>query len=323
MAKPRLGKLEAVEVVECWPDEARDFTPWLAEEGLAMLGEALNLELEVEGTEVPVGRFSADIVARDTAGNSRVVIENQYGRSDHDHLGKAMTYAAVLDARTVVWVAPRFTEEHRKAIEWLNEHTDDNLELYALELRAFRIGGSEPAPQFEVVAGPNETVRDASTAIEAAASSERRQAQHDFWKAVSANLKEAGRIGSLRAPRPRYWYDVALGRTNVWLSLFADTWGKRVGVRVVLAAPVAAAALPQLEAQKVAIEREVGMPLVWNPHPEKAVKTIVGERAGDILEGAERSELVEWISRLAEKMREAFAPRVRQLDLARESAEEA
>ncbi len=127
--KQRLGKLTSVEVTECWPDEARDFTPWLATDGLSLLAEALGLDLVVEGTEVAVGRFSADIVARDTAGNSRVVIENQYGRSDHDHLGKAMTYAAVLGANTVVWVAPGFTDEHRKAIEWLNEHTDENLEL--------------------------------------------------------------------------------------------------------------------------------------------------------------------------------------------------
>lgn len=272
----------------------------------------------MEGTEVAVGRFSADIVARDTAGNTRVVIENQYGRSDHDHLGKAMTYAAVLGANTVVWVAPQFTDEHRKAIEWLNEHTDDNLEPYALELRAFRIGDSEPAPQFEVVAGPNETVRDASTAIEAAASSERRQAQFEFWRAVHANLKQAGRIGSLRPPRPKYWYDVALGRTHLWLSLFADTWGKRVGVRVVLAAPVAEAALAQLEPQKAAIEREVGTKLVWNPHPEKPVKTIVAERGGDVMEPARLGELVEWIARTTERMRDAFSPRVKELDLTQE-----
>ncbi len=192
-----------------------------------------------------------------------------------------------------------------------------------MELRAFRIGESEPAPQFEVVAGPNETVRDASTAIEVAASSERRQRQFEFWKAVHTNLKQAGRIGSLRAPRPQYWYDVALGRTNVWLSLFADTWGKRVGARVVLAAPVADTALAQLVPQQAAIENEVGMKLVWNPHPEKAIKTVVAERSGDILVTAAFDELVEWISRAAEKMREAFAPRVKQLDLSQEAEGEA
>ena len=113
----QLGQLHPVSVRSQWPDEAADFTPWLAkEESIARLGEALGLELEVVQTEVAVGPYSADILARDSAGDT-VVIENQLGKTDHDHMGKALTYAAVLGAHTVVWVAAAFSDEHRIVVE--------------------------------------------------------------------------------------------------------------------------------------------------------------------------------------------------------------
>jgi hypothetical protein len=130
------GMLEAVEIRECWEDEARDFTPWLAEAaGLALLQDALGIELAVEGIEVPVGQKRADILARDLTTDQRVVIENQLDRTDHDHLGKALTYAAVLGAGVVVWIARTFTEEHRKTLEWLNELTKGSLQVYGVELQ--------------------------------------------------------------------------------------------------------------------------------------------------------------------------------------------
>src|SRR5262245_26819312 len=122
-----LGQINKVPVRNLWTHEEQDFTPWLAtEENIRQLSDAIGLELQVEGIEVPVGPFTADILAKDSSG-AYVVIENQFGKTNHDHLGKMLTYAATLGAAAVVWIAERFTDEHRKAIEWLNDHTNEDL----------------------------------------------------------------------------------------------------------------------------------------------------------------------------------------------------
>ena len=162
-SKPQLGKIEAVGARHVWADEAADFTPWLAEEkNIALLGEALGLELEVESTEVAVGPYSADILAKDTGTGRFVVIENQLAKTNHDHLGKAVTYASALDATAVVWIAPEFTEEHQKALEWLNDHTTEDLAFYAVLLEVWRIENSPPAVRFNVISRPAGAARKAA-----------------------------------------------------------------------------------------------------------------------------------------------------------------
>ena len=121
-----LGELKLVNLREVWPHESADFTPWLAEESnIHRLGAAIGMELEVENVEVAAGPFAADILARDTASGDYVIIENQLGKTNHDHLGKCITYSAVLGATTVVWIAAEFTDEHTRALNWLNDHSDE------------------------------------------------------------------------------------------------------------------------------------------------------------------------------------------------------
>jgi hypothetical protein len=310
------GKLEQTDIRKYWNDEARDFTPWLATpEGMELLSKSLGMDLAVEGTEVPVGPYSADILARDLATEGSVVIENQLEKTNHDHFGKALTYAAVLGATTVVWIARTFTEEHRKAVEWLNELTKGDLAIYGLELQVWRIGNSDPAPRLEVICGPNETVRQAQAALDSKGQSETRQLQYRFWEDVRASLEATGKFQSLRSPRPQYWYDMALGRSGIHLSLFANTWAKRVGVRIYLSHRVADQALLRLEPMKPEIESEVGAQLEWNPNPEKLDKIIVLRRPGDIGDPAQWHSLVEWMTESTVKMYQAFAPRVAQLNL--------
>lgn len=171
--KSPVAKLQRVPLREIWGDEARNFTPWLAtDEALGLLGELIGRELELIGTEVAVGPYSADILAK-AAGQEdhKVVIENQLGKTDHDHLGKMITYAAGLGAKTLIWVSDRFCDEHRAALDWLNQNTGENLDFYGLEIRAFRIDDSRPAPQFSAISIPNSTTK---AAREELSSSERR-----------------------------------------------------------------------------------------------------------------------------------------------------
>lgn len=130
MSAINLGRLHSVDLREAWASESSDFTPWLAqEENLKLLGETIGIELELESQETEVGPFRADILCKDTATDNWVLIENQLERTDHSHLGQLLTYAAGLNAVTIVWIAQRFTEEHRAALDWLNEHTDGNINL--------------------------------------------------------------------------------------------------------------------------------------------------------------------------------------------------
>ena len=156
MTDTTLGKLEAVDLRSIWSDEARDFTPWLAEH-LDELGAALRLDLQLTETEAAVGSFAIDVLAE--AEDGVVVIENQLERTDHSHLGQLLTYAAGRDARVLIWITPEFRDEHRAALDWLNRWTSEEISAYGVEARLVRIGDSLPAPEFRAVAFPNDWSR--------------------------------------------------------------------------------------------------------------------------------------------------------------------
>ncbi len=147
-------RLRDVSLREAWAHEAHAFTPWLAQ-NIDHISQAIGVPLELTGTEVAVGPFSADILACNPQDDSVVLIENQLEPTDHTHLGQIMTYLAGLEARTVVWIAPHFREPHLSAIRWLNQHTADGFSFFALRLRVVRIGESPFAPIFEVVEKPS------------------------------------------------------------------------------------------------------------------------------------------------------------------------
>src|SRR5262249_33441872 len=152
-----LGRLERVGLREIWKNEAADFTPWLAnEQNLKLLGDTLGIELHFEAQEKDVGPYRADILCRDTSDDSWVLIENQLSPTDHSHLGQILTYSAGLGAVSIVWIAERFTDEHRAALDWLNEISGENVQFFGLEIEVWRIGESARAPKFNVVAKPND-----------------------------------------------------------------------------------------------------------------------------------------------------------------------
>lgn len=175
-----LAELRDVEPREVWEHEARDFTPWLAE-NLERLSQAIGIPaLELEGTEVQVEQFAADIVAVDPADGSRVLIENQLADSDHDHLGKILTYLAGVQAQTVVWVAPRFEEAHRSAVRWLNDHTVEPFAFFAVRVRVVQIADSQRALLFEVLEHPSAWDRRVRATVDRPRS-ERTKFRREFW----------------------------------------------------------------------------------------------------------------------------------------------
>ncbi len=202
----KLGKIESVNVRDVWKDEAKDFTPWIAsEEGLRLISNELGVELELISRERRAGSFKADIVAKivdeDEEDDHKVIIENQLNSTDHDHLGKIITYAAGHNAVTCVWVEPAFMDDHRQAIDWLNEHMSD-IAFFALEISVKKIGNSEPAPMLKVISSPNEWTR----AVRGGKNkdySEVKLEQLNFWKElqVYANNKKGSGVQVSRAPK--------------------------------------------------------------------------------------------------------------------------
>lgn len=189
---PPIGRLEAVDLREVWSHEARDFTPWLLANA-DRLAEALGMELELEHAEHPVGDFALDLIGTDASSGDRVIIENQLEPTDHNHLGQLLTYAAGTDAAAIVWLAQSFREEHRRALDWLNERTDSDTRFFGVAVRIWRIGDSYPAPQFDVVAAPNDWgKRVRSTAAAQQRGEGKKRLYFEFWFELSNKIAERG-----------------------------------------------------------------------------------------------------------------------------------
>lgn len=311
-----LGGLRKLNVRTIWQNEASDFTPWLAsEENVGLLGDALGIELEVENTEVTVGPYSADILAKDTATGRYVVIENQLEKTNHDHLGKAITYASVLDASAVVWIAPEFTEEHRKALDWLNDHTTEEISFFGVSVELWQIDESKPAVKFNVVSAPADILRMAAKSKGSEDVSDIRKAQQAFWTRFREKLVATKQLSSTQSPRPQYWYDIPLGRSGIHLSNVFNTSENKVGIRVYISNRVAALALPQLEKQRRDIEREIGETLEWNPYPDKLDKVIRLSRPADLSRQDKWDEYCDWLVTMTLRFRKAFSARVKALEL--------
>ena len=148
-----LGRIEHIDAREVWPHEAHDLTPWLLDNA-EILGEVLKLDIELNEAEHPVGSFSLDLIGRDLTNGCVLIVENQLEQTDHGHLGQLLTYAAGTDAGTVVWVSPSFRDEHREALDLLNDLGADRVRFFGVELGVIKIGDSAPPRTCRCVLSP-------------------------------------------------------------------------------------------------------------------------------------------------------------------------
>jgi hypothetical protein len=301
-------------------DEARDFTPWLAEaENLSLLGEAVGLMLELEGSERRVGPFAADLLARDVSRGGWVVIENQLDPTDHKHLGQLLTYAAGLEAKTVIWVAPEIREEHRAAIDWLNHATSEGFDFFAVQIEAYRIGESDCAPRFSVIAKPNDWTRNLAAARreQDIATSPQSQKWTSYWSGVVDSAK--GRISYLadKAVSRANWQPVMSFNTSRELTFAFNLTAPRNGLRVELYIDrrLAKAAFRALEADKATIESELGTEVAWELLPDAQASRICIYKSGDT--GADplrKQEQHEWFLATLPRFVEVMKPRAERLE---------
>ncbi len=263
MNAEKLGRLKQVPLREAWLSESQDFTPWLGSgENLSLLSEVLGMDLELESQEKRVGPFRADLLCQDLADGSWVLIENQLERTDHSHLGQLLTYAAGLSAVSIVWIAERFTDEHRAALDWLNEMTPDEIGFFGLEVELWKIGDSPVAPKFNVVSRPNAWTRQVIKQREG--NTERHELCLAFWKSVFALSKEKGLpIKVLKLVRRKDTpFDV--GWREFRLKAYFSTVKKASSVWVSCRGPRWVENFEFLKSRKEEIETAFGEPLRWS-----------------------------------------------------------
>lgn len=321
MKNRTLGRLEKLNLREAWSSESSDFTPWLAtEENLQLLGETIGMELELESQEKDVGPFRADILCKDTANNNWVLIENQLERTDHTHLGQLLTYAAGLNAVTIVWIAERFTEEHRAALDWLNERTDDKINFFGLEIELWRIGDSPVAPKFNVISQPNDwsrTVQQAATGGEVSA---HKQFQLRFWTAFRDYMEREGSTVRCQKPLPQHWTNHALGRSGAHLCSIVSSWnslddtkGPEVRVELYLDGSQAKQEFALLQPRKDELERSLGFSLIWHNPENKNICKLYTRQDADWLDEKKWPQHFDWLKQRLEVMHRVFAPIMKQI----------
>ncbi|MHB1565726.1 MAG: DUF4268 domain-containing protein [Acidiferrobacter sp.] len=273
MKPDHLSRLTQVPLREVFASEAADFTPWLAQdENLKPLGEDIGIDLALETQEKEVGPFRADILCRDMSNDSLVLIQNQPERTDHTHLGQLLTYAAGLEAVTILWVAERLTEEHRAALDWLNERTDERINLFGLEIELWRIGGSPVASKFNAVCKPNDWARSVRQAA-IRAMSEVKGAQLKFWIAFRDYMTLNSTVRCQKPYRQHWINHPIIGRVGAHLVSIASTWNSEtematpeIRVEPVLDGKDAKRLFEALESHQEEIDPRMDVLLTWyNP----------------------------------------------------------
>ncbi|MBC8170102.1 MAG: DUF4268 domain-containing protein [Anaerolineae bacterium] len=309
-----LGRLKRVELRTVWSSESGNFTPWLAQdENLALLSETIGLDLELEATEKNVGVFRADIVCKDTITDSWVLIENQIEPTNHGHLGQLLTYAAGLNAVTIVWIAERIRDEHRAALDWLNEVTAENINFFGLEIELWQIGTSTIAPKFNIVSQPNDWTRlVVESRKEAIEVSPIRQLLLEYWTVFREYLRQNNNPLKGRKPYLRSWYNFSLGRTGFRLSAFVNTREKRLGVRLTMYSPNAKIHFHYLEQQRIEIEAAIGDTMSWKEATKHTSITLRVAGVDPMLKDQWEKQH-QWLSEKLELFYRVFRPYLNQM----------
>jgi hypothetical protein len=248
-----------------------------------------------------------------------VLIENQIERTDHTHLGQLLTYAAGLNAVTIVWIAEHFTEEHRATLDWLNERTDEQINLFGLEIELWRIGDSPIAPKFNIISQPNDWARTVQQAATGSGEvSAHKQFQLKFWTAFKQQMEARGSFVRCQKPSPQHWMNHAIGRSGVHLDSIISLWSSETGLKgpeiraeLYLDGPNAKQEFAILEKQREGIETALGFPLTWHNPEGKAACRLYTRQNADFTNEALWSEQFEWLRQRLEIMHKVFAPIVK------------
>lgn len=257
-----IGKIERVPLRAVWKHEAYELTTWL-QDNLDVLNGVTGLELTSAERERSAGAYFVDLVAEDDA-LGRVIIENQLEKSDHDHLGKLLTYLAMLEAHAAVWIVADPRPEHARAIAWLNESTDTP--FYLVKVEAVRIGDSPPAPLLTAIVNPSSEARQAGRARRAL--TEQHEERHAFWTLFLDYVKTKTHLHANLRPSHETWLATGAGRMGLSFNYVVNQTASRVELYIDRGRDAAEENLKifdQLHARREEIEQTFGEPLDWQP----------------------------------------------------------
>lgn len=305
-----LGRLERIDPRLVWANEARDFTPWLLAHA-DHLAEALKIDIELEAAEHPVGSYSLDLLGRDLSNDAVLMVENQLGETDHSHLGQVLTYAAGTAASTIVWIATRFREEHRQALDWLNQTTGEEAHFFGLELEVVKIGDSQPAPLFNVVAEPNEWQKRVRATIRATPTTGKIPFYVEFWTRYLERVRQQHPDWTRsKSPLPQNWLGMpcpikggsyfaasfangARLRHEIYIDQGDATENYRIFDRILL--------------QREAFEAAYGKQLEFERLEGKRACRISHYQPGAVTDRDDWEEFIDWFFDAGVRLRRAFA----------------
>lgn len=306
MIKTQLSTLkEITDLRKVWKNEATDFTPWLAEqENIKILSDVVGLDISVEETESSVGSFSADILAKETGTDRTIIIENQLEDTNHDHLGKIITYAAGKSANYIIWIVKHARDEHKAAIEWLNAHTDNDIGFFLCEIKLYQIDDSKLAPMFSLVEIPNEWSKEQKR--NSADITENMQNRMEYWTAFNEyawNNSLFSKSFNKRKPSMDHWYTLAIGRGDAHIALLRLKTRNSLGVEFYISGNKALYDI--LESHKEEIEAKMQMSLTWKRLDEKKDSRIVVEEQFDIDDKNDWNVQFDWFMNTALAMKKS------------------
>lgn len=295
-----LGKLKKVELREAWKHEAYNFTQWLAEEkNLAILADEIGFDIKLIQIGAKVGNFEVDILAEEENTGHKIIIENQLEVTNHDHLGKIITYASGYDARVIVWVVKDVREEHRQAIDWLNEHTDEDIEFYLVKIELWQIENSPYAPKFEIISKPNDWAKAVRGSTDTGELTNTKVKQLEFWNSFKDFAKIRQTKLHLRKVYPQHWTNISVGSSDAHIALTINSPKSAFGVELYI--DDNKELYHKLFNHKAEIEIALGENLEWMELPNKKASRLRILKTGAFDDENKWEDNFDWLLSVAEK----------------------
>lgn len=291
--KKSLSKLKEVPLRDVWGHEAADFSQWMSlQENLDILGEEIGVDIKLIQVEANVGRYSVDILAEEEGTGRKIIIENQLEDTNHEHLGKIITYASGYDAAIMIWIVKDCREEHRRAVDWLNEHSDGSVNFFLIKIELWQIEGSNPAPKFEILVSPNEWAKAMKSNPISGEMTETKVQQLDFWAKFKAHVLGKDPRARLQSPRPQHWYNVSMGSSDAHIGLTINSRENCLGCEIYINRNKEL--FNFLRNKKDEIEKEFGQKAEWID-AEVASRIVIKKNVSNVFDATEMQTYFDWL----------------------------
>lgn len=307
--KKDLSKIKKIDLRDIWNHEALDFTKWLAEEeNIKLLSDEVGVDIKLIQREANVGRYNVDILAEEESTGHKIIIENQLEDTNHDHLGKLLTYASGHDAKIMIWIVKNAREEHVKAIEWLNDITDDSINFFLINIEVWQIDNSNPAPKFEVLVRPNEWAKTIRSTSGSGELTNTKIQQLNFW----GRFKEYSKLNyphlKLQSPSPNYWMSYTIGSSLANLVLTINTKDDSLGCEILI--PNNKEFFEYLKSHKEEVEAKLGRNLEWK-EKAKGCKILIKLKSINVLSEDNDQKNFDWFEHQLDLFKKVFVPYVK------------